>query len=151
MKPHPDFENIDVPQVFSLADYHLKILTKADLDEDYAAVMNSAAVLQGLFDPQWPVGMTRDEDLTDLEWHHREFTARRSFAWVIRDAAGGYLGCAYLAPDIGTRGRGAAVWWFTDTPGRMAHLSAFGPLYEHWLRQMLPETYQLDLHSNAHL
>lgn len=151
MTPHPDFEALDVPMSFTLGGYQLDVLTAADLDVDYDAVMRSKGVLQGLFGPDWPEGLTKEYDLTDLHWHHREFTAKRSFAWVIRDGAGLYLGCAYLFPDMATRGVGEAPFWFVDAPDRQAHLAAFGALYETWLSALLPEGYQITLRSNAAL
>jgi hypothetical protein len=151
MTPHPDFENTDIPQDLDLGAYRLTMLTGSDIDEDYAAVMGSASVLRGLFAPGWPDDLTRDYDLTDLHWHHREFTTRRSFAWIIRDAEGVYLGCAYLFPDIAARGRGEAPFWFTDTPERQARIASFGPLYKAWLHKVLPQDFDLRLTSNAAL
>jgi len=149
--PHPDVAALDVPAAMSLGPYHLAMLTGADLDEDFATVTRSALVLQGLFDEVWPEGLTREDDLLDLCWHHREFTLRRSFAWVIRDAGGVYLGCAYLFPDIGARGRAEAVYWIADMPERHAHLSDFGELYRGWLTTLLPTPFEIAFKCNAHL
>lgn len=149
MTPHPDFETLEVPASLTLGTYHLDVLTAADVDEDYKAVMRSQSVLQGIFDPVWPEGLTFNYDLTDLHWHHREFTAKRSFAWVIRDASGIYLGCAYLFPDIGARGKGHAPYWFADMPDRLTHLEAFAPLYKDWLAGLLPQPYTLSFSNNA--
>lgn len=151
MIPHPDFARLEVPETLQLPPYVLTMLKGADVDEDFAAVMESAAVLRGFFAPGWPDELTKDYDQTDLHWHHREFTTRRSFAWIIRDAAGLYLGCAYLFPDIATTGQGEAVFWFTDTPDRLAHIAAFGPLYQEWWAEQLPQGYNLRLSHNAHL
>ncbi|MFT5060418.1 MAG: hypothetical protein ACI9AX_000740 [Polaromonas sp.] len=149
MTPHPDFEAVEVPTSLTLGAYHLNILTGADVEVDFEAVTRSRSVLQGLFEPTWPEGLTLEDNLTDLHWHHREFTARRSFAWVIRDASGTYLGCAYLFPDIGARGAGEAAYWMVDTPDRLAHLAVFGPLYETWLKDLLPPPYALSLINNG--
>lgn len=149
MTPHPDFETLQVPMSLTLGAYHLDILTGADVEADFEAVTRSSSVLQGLFGPTWPKGLTLEDNLTDLHWHHREFTAGRSFAWVIRDASGVYLGCAYLFPAIGTRGAGEAVYWMADTPERLAHLAEFGPLYEAWLTDLMPLPYALSLKHNG--
>lgn len=151
MIPHPDFAGPGVPEVLPLGPYVLTMLTGADVDEDYACVMGSAGVLRGLFALSWPDDLTRAYNLTDLHWHHREFTAGRSFAWIIRDGAGVYLGCAYLFPDIASKGRGEAVFWFTDTPDRLSHITAFSPLYRTWWAGRLPQGYDLRLLHNAHL
>ena len=149
MTPHPDFAGLDVPQIVHLGGFELAILTADDLEEDYGAIMSSAPVLKGLFGPDWPTGWPISEDETDLHWHHREFTAKRSFAWVIRREDSGYVGCAYLFPDIATTGAGEAVYWMIDTPDRMAHLDAFGPLYVEWLKALLPEGYALTVRRNG--
>ncbi|MEL6808057.1 MAG: hypothetical protein AAFO97_09775 [Pseudomonadota bacterium] len=148
MTPHPDFENLNVPQTHLLGAFQLAMLTADDLEEDYAAIMSSAAVLKGLFGDTWPTGWTMAEDETDLHWHHREFTAKRSFAWVIRTEQFGYIGCAYLFPDVATTGSGEAVYWMIDTPERGTQLDAFGPLYEDWLKSFLPEGYMLNVRRN---
>lgn len=78
----------------TLGAYYLDVLTAVDLEMDYEAVTRSQSVLQGLFGPKWPEGLTLEDNLIDLHWHHREFTAKRSFARVIRDEQATYLGCA---------------------------------------------------------
>jgi hypothetical protein len=151
MKPHPDFEALDMPTALTVGSYHLGMLTGANVEEDFEAVIRSTPVLQGLFGDAWPEGLTLGENLTDLHWHHREFTSRRSFAWIIRDGSGTYLGCAYLYPSIGKRGAGDAVYWMTDTPNRLAHLATFGALYEDWLKGLLSPSYALDVTNNGSL
>lgn len=151
MNPHPDFETLEMPASCWLGDFHLNILTADDLEEDYAEVMRSAEVLRGIFGPVWPDGLTKSYDETDLHWHHREFTAKRSFAWVIRDTAALYIGCAYLSPDIGARGAGQATYWIVDRPDRLALLARFGALYTAWLEGLLPAAYRLNAQSNADL
>ncbi len=149
MTPHPDFADRDVPGQVALGPYRMAMLTAADVDEDFAAVTRSVPVLRGLFGGDWPEGLTLADDLTDLHWHHREFTARRSFAWIIRDADVRYMGCAYLYPEIGARGAGHTPYWFAEMPDRLAHLAAFGPLYRDWLGALLPPGYALRLSHNG--
>ncbi|MFK7762078.1 MAG: hypothetical protein AB8B62_02355 [Roseobacter sp.] len=149
MNPHPDFADGKVPQSVTLGIFRMDMLTADDLDADYAAVMASRNVLQGVFAPGWPVGMTREEDALDLNWHHREFIANRSYAWVVRTHDHGYVGCAYLYPDIGTTGSGTAVYWMIDAPERPKWLEAFGPQYTEWLRTYLPAGYDLNVINNA--
>jgi hypothetical protein len=62
----------------------------------------------------WPEGLTKEKNLIDLAWHQREFEARRSFAWVIENIAGEYLGCLYIYPSIaGEKSADVAWWWRT--------------------------------------
>ncbi len=104
-----------------------------DLDEDLRALRESDAQLQGLFDEgPWPVGITRDDNLIDLCWHRREFTSRRSYAWVIADGASdAYLGCAYVYPGFSPEGPLRAVWWFRTS--RRAEGEGFPRLFLDWL------------------
>jgi hypothetical protein len=101
-----------------------------------------------VFGDDWPKGLTRDDNLIDMGWHEREFTARRSFAWIVRNPEGTYLGCAYLYPAIGERGRGEVVTWLCDTPDRPASLQAFNALFWDWLTPFLPQGYALGWTSN---
>ncbi|MEM8797489.1 MAG: hypothetical protein AAGE61_18150 [Pseudomonadota bacterium] len=112
MDPHPDFEDRTIPQNHDLGVATLRMLTKAELDEDMAAIEDSHDELIGIFGGRWPEGLTREADLIDLCWHEREFSAKRSFAWIVADPDdGSYQGCAYVYPDIGTRGRAKAYFW----------------------------------------
>ncbi len=149
MTPHPDFASLDIPQALAFGRFRMEMLTAEDLAEDYAAVMSSVPVLQGVFDAVWPEGLTLAANETDLHWHHREFTARRSFAWAIRTEAEGYVGCAYLFADIGTTGAGEAVYWMIDTPERLDRLEDFGAMYVAWLNTVLPPGYDLRVVTNG--
>lgn len=119
MKPHPDFAATDLPRSFPLGRYQLTPLSHAHVDEDYAAVM-ATAPLFGEFFGDWPVGLTREENLIDLAWHDREFTTKRSFSWIVRDAEAVYIGCFYLFPEPGMRGQATAALWLCNIPERTA-------------------------------
>lgn len=151
MQPHPDFADSDLPRSAVIGEFQLTPLSPAQVEEDFAAVTGSEQVLVGLSGDSWPRGLTLDDNRIDLAWHEREFTARRSFAWIIRDRPGGYLGCAYLYPDPGARGRGQVVTWIRDMPGRADHLNRFDPLFRAWLGPHLPDGYRLEWANNARL
>lgn len=128
MRPHPEFADRAIPETQWLGSFMLKRLGVADVDRDYQAVMESAADIAAAFpDLTWPQGLTLDANLIDLAWHQREFEARRSFAWIIEDGAGGYLGCAYVYPSItGEKAADVAWWWRTGAaPDRQAFRAAF--------------------------
>ncbi len=137
MDPHPDFADVELPRSFDLSSFSMTPLTAAQVDEDYDAVMSSAHVLKGTFG-DWPDGLTHADDLTDLHWHDREFTCRRSFSWIARDQTGQYLGCAYLFPELGTRGRARLVTWVRDIPERDALNIALETEMRDWLQSRLP-------------
>ena len=137
MQPHPDFAEADFPRSFALGRFHLTPLSPEFVEEDFAAVTAAAPLLNGFFG-DWPAGLTLEDNLVDLAWHEREFTANRSFSWIIRDPAGTYLGCFYLFPEIGARGRAKAALWFGDIPDRAASARALKPLLLDWLRDSVP-------------
>ncbi|MEM8729031.1 MAG: hypothetical protein AAGF79_03860 [Pseudomonadota bacterium] len=148
MDPHPDFGSSALPRETRVGDFLLGPLGPAEAEEDFAVVTASEAVLVGVFQSRWPIGLTLEENRIDMGWHDREFTARRSFAWIVRDPEGAYLGCAYLYPDIGATGRGHVVTWIRDMPDRLAVLERFNAQFWDWLAPYLPEGYEVRLTSN---
>ena len=149
MQPHPDFADTQLPREAEVGPFRLGPIGPAQAEEDYAVVMGSEPVLVGVFGDTWPTGLTLDENRIDMGWHDREFTARRSFAWIVRDGAGDYLGCAYLYPDIGTLGQGEVVTWMRDRPDRLALLEAFNIAFSAWLEPYLPKGYETRWMSNG--
>jgi len=131
MRPHPSFKNLPIPMVYGLGEFTLRALSIHDLERDFLAVMESAADIKAA-NPRssWPDGLTKEKNLIDLAWHQREFAARRSFAWVIEDAEGAYLGCLYVYPSItGEKSAEVAWWWRTNAvvakPSFREHLRAW--------------------------
>ncbi|MEL6264323.1 MAG: hypothetical protein AAFR52_01535 [Pseudomonadota bacterium] len=131
MRPHPLFADREIPARQPLGPFVLTMLALDDLDEDFAAVTASEAALTGLMGGDWPAGLTLEDNRLDLAWHQREFIARRSFAWVIRDGAGAYLGCAYVSPHWTPLDAADAVYWFRT--GAEAHAPAFRTPWRAWL------------------
>jgi len=113
MKPHPLFKNYTIPAVYVLSDFTLKALSISDLDRDFHAIMESASAIRAA-NPgsRWPDGLTKEKNLIDLAWHQREFEARRSFAWVMENPSGEYLGCLYVYPSISGEEAADVVWWW---------------------------------------
>ena len=79
------------------------------------------------------IDMARETNLIDMAWHDREFDARRAFSWIIRDAEGTYLGCFYLFPELGTRGRAKATFWLCDLPDRVGFAATLKQDLSSWL------------------
>jgi len=116
MKPHPIFADWTIPTDHQLGSFVLKALTVDDVTRDFDAVMESAADIKAANPASvWPHdGMTLDENLIDLAWHQKEFETRRSFAWIIENLSGDYIGCAYVYPSIiGELAADVAWWWRT--------------------------------------
>lgn len=131
-EPHPDYAGHAIPQEVDLGGFRLTMLTAADLDDDMAAIGESAAELDGMFGNTWPRGLTRETDRIDLDRHHREFLSRHAFAWVIRDREGAYLGCAYVRPATGRPGAARVFHWMRTTAA--ARGPAFAARFHDWLR-----------------
>ena len=132
MRPHPSFKNRSIPVVHVLGDVTLRALTVADLERDFSAVMESAADIKAA-NPgsNWPDGLTKEKNLIDLAWHQREFEARRSFAWVIEDGTGAYLGCVYVYPSIAGESAADVAWWWRS--GQAEREQGFRMALERWL------------------
>ncbi|MFK7881707.1 hypothetical protein [Roseobacter sp.] len=137
MDPHPDFVEVTLPRDFALGAYRLAPLSPEFVDEDFDAVMASEHLLTGIFG-DWPDGLTREDNLIDLAWHEREFTARRSFSWIIRDQTGAYAGCFYVFPALGSRGSAKAALWLCDISNRVSVARALREDLSDWLVETFP-------------
>lgn len=137
MDPHPDFVDVALPRSIAIGAHQLTPLSPEFVDEDFDAVMATAPLLAGIFGT-WPQGLTRSDNLIDLAWHEREFTARRSFSWIVRDRSGSYVGCFYIFPALGTRGQAKAALWLCDVPDRVGAAQALQATLKVWLAETLP-------------
>lgn len=110
----------------------LRALSVDDLERDFSAVMESAADIRAA-NPgsSWPDGLTKQKNLIDLAWHQWEFEARRSFAWVIEDGGGQYLGCLYVYPSIAGEAAADVVWWWRS--GIVVSERSFREKLQDWL------------------
>ena len=117
MDAHPDYVHVIIPREAKLPSFQLTPLSPEQVKEDYEAVVESTSTLKGLLGSDWPVGLAEQDNILDLSWHEREFTLQRSFSWIVREPAsaagshGTYLGCAYVFPEQGRRGRAKVVSW----------------------------------------
>jgi hypothetical protein len=132
MKPHPLFKNRSIPAIHALGEFTLKALSIHDLERDFSAIMESAADIKAA-NPgsRWPEGLTKEKNLIDLAWHQREFEARRSFAWVIENSGGEYLGCLYVYPSIAGEKSADVLWWWRT--GAVVSHDSFRNLLLEWL------------------
>src|SRR5580692_12054822 len=95
-------KDFEVPAGFETADFRVRMLAISDVVKDFDAVMTSVEGLQKVFSPsgRWPRGLTFEQDLIDLGWHHKEFQQRRSFAYtVMKPDESQCLGCVYIYPS----------------------------------------------------
>jgi hypothetical protein len=74
-------------------------ITRADLNDDVRGINVSLALIRRTRGGTWPSEpVTEEFNFVDLVWHELEFRERDSLTYVLRDSAGGYLGCCYLYP-----------------------------------------------------
>lgn len=88
-----------VPQFLETERFRLRMLTIHDVEHDFAAVMSSVKHLQAIWNTEWPVGLTLEQNLIDLGWHQKEFQRRSSFTYtVVSLDESQVLGCVYIYP-----------------------------------------------------
>ncbi len=92
-------EGFAMPRHMSRGAIHFHALAREDLDDDVAGINESLDVIARTRGGGWPEGpVDREFNYVDLVWHEQEFREGESFAYVVRDEEGAYLGCAYLYP-----------------------------------------------------
>lgn len=105
-------DDFKVPATLEHPRFRLRMLSIHDLEKDYEAVMSSVAHLQGVWRNNWPEGLTLEQNLVDLGWHHKEFQRRTSFAYtVVEPDESRVLGCVYIYPPS-KRGFDAEVYYW---------------------------------------
>jgi len=118
-----------IPAVLETPDFRIRQLKISDVVKDFDAVMSSEAHLKGVFGPtsRWPTGLTFEQDLIDLGWHHKEFQRRRSFAYTVMSLDESLcLGCLYIDPTDRPGFDAVAFCWI-----RASHAEALdAKLYE---------------------
>ena len=126
---------------------HLHALGRDDLDDDVAGINASLDVIARTRGGGWPEGpVTPEFNYVDLVWHEQEFREGESFSYVVRDDAGGYLGCAYLYP-MGSRTPLSeellahdvdVSWWVTAEAYERGDYDRLYQALRHWLANDLP-------------
>lgn len=133
------------PRVMAHEDIRAHALTRADLDDDVQGINASLDLIARTRGGGWPTGaVTAEDNYVDLVWHELEFREGYSFAYVVRDDDGRYLGCCYLYP----MGRRAPLtdelmrhdvdvsWWVT---GEAYERGYYPKLYEALTRWVVTE------------
>ncbi len=101
-------KNFQVPEMLETDRFRLRMLTVADVDKDYEAVMSSVEHLRKTPTPptcgDWPsYSLTREEDLEDLKWHEEKHLNREIFTYTVMSLdETKCLGCVYIFPSTKT-------------------------------------------------
>ena len=120
-----------------------------DLDDDVAGINASLELIRRTRGGSWPEeAVTAEFNFVDLVWHECEFRDGYSFSYVLRDADGGYLGCAYLYP----MGRRAELteelaqhdvdvsWWVTEAAYEAGYYDRAFEALRRWVSEDFPFT-----------
>lgn len=94
-------EDFEVPTRFDGPGFHLEPLGPQHNERDHAAWMSSIEHIHSTpgFEPpaDWPVPMSLEANLADLEQHARDFDSRDGFTYSILDGDD-VIGCVYIYP-----------------------------------------------------
>jgi hypothetical protein len=91
-----------VPTKVSFNDFRLEPLGPEHNEGDHAAWTSSASHIRatpGFPWHAWPVMMTADANLRDLECHAEDFRLRKGFTYTVLDAGDEVIGCVYIYPS----------------------------------------------------
>jgi hypothetical protein len=137
------------PTTLTYEDIVANALSRSDLDDDVRGINSSLELIARTRGGGWPTGPVDDDfNYVDLVWHEQEFREQTSFAYVVRDAGGRYLGCAYLYP-VGRRtplseellGRDVDVsWWVTEPAYQQGYYEKLHRALGRWVVEDFPFT-----------
>jgi hypothetical protein len=137
------------PATLAYEDIVITAITRADLEDDVAGINASIALINETRGGGWPTEPVTDEyNYVDLVWHELEFRDGTSFAYVVRDDDGGYLGCCYLYPMGRRTPLDAALlhydvdvsWWVTPQAYERGFYEKLYVALRHWLAERFPFT-----------
>jgi hypothetical protein len=146
-------EKLDLPAKFTpptrliYDDLVATAITRDDLDDDVRGINASLDLICRTRGGQWPTGpVTADFNFVDLVWHELEFREGDSFTYVLRSAAGRYLGCCYLYPMGGRTELSKDLlrydvdvsWWVTPSAYDAGYYRKAYRALRHWLATEYP-------------
>ena len=137
--------SFQAPSELIYEDLNAKTLTRADLKADMEGVNSSLELIRKTRGGNWPSEpVTEEFDLLDLAWHEREFRDGTSFAYVVYNEQGAYIGCVYLYP-MGVRTELSeqlldydvdASWWVTTEAYEQGYYSKLYRAIQEWMKQL---------------
>jgi len=131
----PDF---DVPVTFDGPGFHMEPLGPEHNERDHQAWMSSIDYIRAkptFADTSWPVAMSLEDNLSDLEGHAKDFTDRTGFTYSILDGDD-VIGCVYVYPSSGPAHDAHMKWWVTESCSEME--TVIGPLLNGWITSSWP-------------
>ncbi|GAC1563354.1 MAG: hypothetical protein NVS2B7_37300 [Herpetosiphon sp.] len=140
LNPHfvpPDFV---IPTGLATPHFRLRPLTTADCAQDYAAVMESAALLNAMFGRDWPTAtFTYADNLQDLAEHQQEYAQRQAFAYTVVNLDDTMcLGCVYINPPRGYPTDARVYLWVRQRAYDQGFDSILFHVVKTWLQDKWP-------------
>lgn len=141
-------EGFKPPEQLAFEGITARPLKRSDLKDDMEAVNSSLDVIRKTRGGSWPSEAVSEEfDLLDLAWHEREFRDGTSFAYVIYDTNGKYIGCFYLYPmghrtDLTEELSGYDLdtsWWVTASAYQEGYYQKLYKALQQWLSKFPAE------------
>lgn len=135
-------KNVSVPTKLRHDNLTARPLTRADLNDDLIAVNSSIEVIRKTRGGSWPEdSLSEDIDFLDLAWHEREFREGSSFAYVVYESKGAYIGCFYLygigiRTELTTELSSYEVdvsWWVTADAYNLGYYKKLQDALRSWL------------------
>ncbi len=106
------------PTSLARSQFVLEPLGPQHNERDYAAWTSSVDeihALPGWATSRWPVMMSLDENLGDLERHARDFANRAGFTYTVLDPDdNAVIGCVYIYPEKDAPGAQVESWVRAD-------------------------------------
>lgn len=133
-------DGFPVPALLQTELFRLRMLSIADVDKDYEAVMESARLLRTMFGRGWPrEGFTREENWQDLAQHQAEFLQRLAFAYTVMSPdESRCLGCVYIDPLEGYPEAASVRLWVRQSAHDQGLDSALFRTIRRWLDDCWP-------------
>ncbi|HEX3815558.1 MAG TPA: hypothetical protein VHX59_22200 [Mycobacteriales bacterium] len=146
------------PTELSYDDVRAVAITREHLQDDVRGINASMELIRRTRGGRWPSEpVTADFNYVDLVWHECEFREGDSFTYVLYDAGGTYLGCAYLYPMGRRRPLTEELaafdvdvsWWVTPDAYERGLYSKLYAALQHWIETAFPFT--AAFYSNAEI
>jgi hypothetical protein len=134
---------VDPPAPLSTTWFRLEILAPVHNERDHVAWMSSIEHIHATpgfaqsdwGGDDWPMPMTLDQNLADLEQHQREFVAGEAFAYSVLDGED-VIGCVYIdRDDSGAADAMVRSWVRASRAERDLDLAV---AIDQWLREAWP-------------
>jgi hypothetical protein len=135
------------PRVLRHEDLVARGITRDDVAEDVLGINASLDLIRETRGGSWPTGaVTEEEIVVDEYWHECEFRDHKSFSFILRADALGYIGCAYLYP-MGVRQALTPVlaehdvdvsWWVTPKAYAAGYYTTVHDALRRWVVDAFP-------------